>query len=130
MRSETMLTVRDVEASSCWYQQLLGCRSGHGGPDFEMLMDGDELLLMLHRAHAHEHAATRSDPVAAVLRDAVGTLGAGVCVYIRVDDVDAIYERAQAMDAEVLGPPRDNPLAHHRELELRDPDGYFITVCK
>ena len=31
------LFVDDVEASSRWYQTLLGAQSMHGGPDFEML---------------------------------------------------------------------------------------------
>ena len=121
MRSETLLMVRDVEASSAWYQRLLGCRSGHGGKDFEMLMDGDQLLLMLHREDADEHAFAQLQG---------GARGAGVCIYFRVADLDAIHRRALAMKATVLDGPKDNPLAHHRELELRDPDGYFITVCQ
>jgi hypothetical protein len=31
MRPQPLICVRDVEASSRWYQQLLGCRSDHGG---------------------------------------------------------------------------------------------------
>ena len=27
--------MRDVEASSRWYQHLLGCQSAHGGPVYE-----------------------------------------------------------------------------------------------
>ena len=34
------LFVDDVEASSRWYQALLGAQSGHGGPEFEMLTLG------------------------------------------------------------------------------------------
>ena len=30
--SLALTTLRDVEASSRWYQQLLGFQSGHGGP--------------------------------------------------------------------------------------------------
>ena len=33
-----MIAVRDVEASSRWYQQLLGLRSDHGGPNYERLL--------------------------------------------------------------------------------------------
>jgi hypothetical protein len=40
------------------------------------------------------------------------------------------FRRAQEMQATILSGPRDNPLAHQRELERRDPDGYFITVCQ
>ena len=37
-----MLVVSDVEASSRWYQDVLGLASGHGGDEYEMLLfDGD-----------------------------------------------------------------------------------------
>ena len=31
MRPQPLITVTDVEASSRWYQRLLGCQSAHGG---------------------------------------------------------------------------------------------------
>ena len=48
MKSHTMLVVRDVEASSTWYQAVFGLKSGHGGPDFEMLMSDGQICLLLH----------------------------------------------------------------------------------
>ena len=39
MLPQPLIAVRDVEASSRWYQRLLGCRSGHGGPEYEKLVD-------------------------------------------------------------------------------------------
>ena len=48
-RSQTMLMVRDVEASSRWYQQLLGLASDHGGPEYERLLADGELVLQLHQ---------------------------------------------------------------------------------
>ncbi len=36
---QTLLAVADVEASSRWYQQLLGFRSDHGGPEYERLLN-------------------------------------------------------------------------------------------
>ena len=32
MRPQPLIACRDVEASSRWYQRLLGCKSAHGGP--------------------------------------------------------------------------------------------------
>lgn len=55
MHCQPMINVADDKASSEWYQQLVGLESGHGGPDFEMLMSGKELALMLHNAAAAEH---------------------------------------------------------------------------
>ncbi len=46
MRCYPMIVVRDVEASSVWYQRLLGLTSGHGGKEFEMLMIDEDLALM------------------------------------------------------------------------------------
>lgn len=40
MRPQPLIVVTDVEASSRWYQRLLGCRSAHGGPEYERLVDG------------------------------------------------------------------------------------------
>ena len=35
MRPQPLIAVRDVEASSRWYQRLLDCKSGHGGKEYE-----------------------------------------------------------------------------------------------
>jgi len=37
MRPQPLICVNDVEASSRWYQQLLGCQSAHGGPNYKEL---------------------------------------------------------------------------------------------
>ena len=34
MQAQPLICVADVEASSRWYQRLLGCRSDHGGPNY------------------------------------------------------------------------------------------------
>jgi hypothetical protein len=34
-QSQTMIAVRDVEASSSWYQELLASAGDHGGPNYE-----------------------------------------------------------------------------------------------
>src|SRR5437899_13003837 len=38
MNPQPLICVRDVEASSRWYQRLLGCQSTHGGPHYERLV--------------------------------------------------------------------------------------------
>src|SRR5437762_1745142 len=53
VRPQTLIAVRDVKASSAWYQTLLGVRSGCI-PDhphrlvYDRLMSGDTLILQLH----------------------------------------------------------------------------------
>jgi catechol 2,3-dioxygenase-like lactoylglutathione lyase family enzyme len=118
-----MLQVRDVAASSGWYQAALGLRSGHGGDEFEMLFDGDELALQLHRLDAHEHGILQVDTDAKP--------GAGVSLWFEAADRDAfgaLFERARAAGAEVVEAPHWNPLAHHHEATLRDPDGYVVVL--
>jgi catechol 2,3-dioxygenase-like lactoylglutathione lyase family enzyme len=118
-----LIAVRDVEASSRWYQRLLDCKSAHGGKSYDMLMRGKELLLQLHawgdprneHAHLGDPAATPS--------------GNGVLLWFQTDAFDAAVERARALGAEILEEPHVNPNAHHREIWLRDPDGYVVVFA-
>ena len=116
-----MIVVRDVEKSSKWYQELLGVKGAHGGSEFEMLVDGDALVLMLHRLDSAEHPSLSSP--------AMGSPGAGVLLIFRVENVDGVFETARAMHADLVDEPHQNPLAHQREFSLRDPDGYALKVC-
>ena len=118
-----MLQVRDVEASSRWYQEVLGLRSGHGGDEFEMLFDGEAFVMQLHRLDAHEHGILQpADDV---------TRGAGMSLWFQASDRDAftaLVDQARTAGATVVEDPHWNPLAHHHEATLLDPDGYVVVV--
>ncbi|MCT3763447.1 glyoxalase [Elizabethkingia anophelis] len=45
VRTETIIAVKNISASSVFYQRLLGCNSAHGGETFEILKDGNGLIL-------------------------------------------------------------------------------------
>ena len=45
MKVEPMITVRDVPASSRFYQQVLDAKSGHGGDEYEQIVRDGVLLL-------------------------------------------------------------------------------------
>ena len=47
VRAQPLIAVTDVEASSRWYQRLLGCRSAHGGAEYERLVSKSTLILQL-----------------------------------------------------------------------------------
>ena len=115
-----MLFVRDVEASSRWYQQLFGLTSGHGGSEFEMLMSGEHaVVLQLHLADAEEHGT----------RIFAGSEnGSGVLLNFETPGVEDIHGRAVQMGATVESEPAWNELASHTEFVVRDPDGYAIAV--
>lgn len=127
MRAQPMLEVNDVEASSAWYQSLLGLVSGHGGKDYEMLFGGQpfqsDLALQLHRWDTDEHGE---------MGDPDQPRGNGVSLWFQVPDrasLDATWARAQNLKAQLLEAPHHNPVAHHWEASLRDPDGYLIFVA-
>ena len=128
MRPQPLLCVRDVEATSRWYQRLLGCRGDHGGPEYERLRDGaGGLILQLHAWDVEHHHG----PIADV---AARPYGNGVLLWFEVDDFDAAVERAGELGAEVVLAPHRNPPdgpggPAHREVWLRDPDGYAVVLA-
>jgi len=127
-QSQTLLSVRDVEAASAWYQRLLGLTSDHGGPHYERLLAGGTLVLQLHQRDEEHHHGPIGDPA--------GAPGNGVLVWFgEVADFDAVVERARAMGAPVVREPHRNPpTGHgngpaHREVWLRDLDGYTVAIA-
>jgi catechol 2,3-dioxygenase-like lactoylglutathione lyase family enzyme len=122
-----MIVVSDVEASSRFYQHLLGAASDHGGPEYERLVHDGRLVLQLHAfavEHHHGLLADRDDR----------PYGNGVLLWFEVDDFDDAVARAAELGAEVVLPPHRNPPEggggpDHRELWVRDPDGYLVVVA-
>jgi len=56
IKTDPIIAVNDVQQSSKWYQLLLGCKSIHGGNEFDILVDEtDEVILCLHKWGEHEH---------------------------------------------------------------------------
>jgi hypothetical protein len=121
MKPQPLIAVRDVQASSHWYQRLLRGRSAHGGHEYEQLVDAaGALILQLHAWDAHEHPH---------MGDPVRPCGNGVLLWFQVDDFEAAVSRAHALPAEVLEGPRVNPNANHREIWMRDLDGYVVVLA-
>ncbi|HSZ23199.1 MAG TPA: VOC family protein, partial [Candidatus Sulfotelmatobacter sp.] len=56
-------------------------------------------------------------------------VGHGVLLWFEVADFDAAVERARALQAQVIEEPKVNPNAGHREMWLRDPDGYVVVIA-
>jgi catechol 2,3-dioxygenase-like lactoylglutathione lyase family enzyme len=121
VRAQPLIAVRDVEASSRWYQQLLGALSGHGGAEYERLVKDGHLILQLHHWNAHEHP-NLGDPNLA-------PHGYGVLLWFETAEFDAAVVRTRKLRAEILEEPHVNPSAGHREVWLRDPDGYVVVLA-
>jgi predicted enzyme related to lactoylglutathione lyase len=115
-----LICVHDVEASSRWYQQLLGCQSGHGGPDYERLVAGGTLILQLHNWYVEHQHGPLGDPK-------LRPYGNGVLLWFELDDFDAAVGRAETLQADMIKPRHKTENAHW-ECWLRDPDGYTIVL--
>ncbi len=50
MKVDPIIAVKDVEASSKWYQAVFGLSSIHGGKEFDILVnENDEVSHCLHK---------------------------------------------------------------------------------
>jgi predicted enzyme related to lactoylglutathione lyase len=127
MRPQPLICVRDVGASSRWYQQLLNCNSTHGGPNYERLEVSGKLVLQLHSWEVEHHHGRIGDP-----NDMPP--GNGVLLWFEIDDFDAAIARADKMAVEVIlprhmNPPDGNGGPNHWEIWLRDPNGYKVVLA-
>lgn len=95
MRPQPLIAVSDVEASSRWYQRLLGCRSNHGGASYEQLVSDGQLVLQLHSFAVEHHHGRIGNPDDK-------PYGNGVLLWFEVDDFDAVMNRSQQMGVEVV----------------------------
>lgn len=129
MQPQPLICCIDVQASSRWYQRLLGLRSAHGGPAYERLEDGDgTLVLQLHAFDvAHDHG---------LIGDAADKpYGNGVLLWFEVAEFDDAVTRAADMGVEIIHPRHSNPPQgepggpNHWEIWLRDPDGYGVVLA-
>lgn len=127
MIPQPLIAVRDVEKSSQWYQKLLGCHSGHGGPQYEQLLSGETIVLQLHSFAVEHHHGPIGD-----VNDR--PYGNGVLLWFEIVDFDAAVARAVELNAEVILPRHRNPPdgdggPNHWEIWLRDPDGYQVVLA-
>ena len=121
--SQPLIAVRDVRASSRWYSGLLGADSlpDHNHRDvYDRIWRSDRMLLQLHAWDEEDHPNLVNADAAPV--------GHGVVLWFQVDDFDSAVQRAHRLRAEVILEPHVNPAPQHREMWLRDPDGYVVVI--
>jgi catechol 2,3-dioxygenase-like lactoylglutathione lyase family enzyme len=124
VNSQPLIAVRNVRASSRWYRQLLGLESlpEHSHRDvYDRMLCGGHLILQLHAWDEEDHPNL-------VNADAAPP-GHGVLLWFEVEDFDAVVEQARALRAQVVQEPHLNPGPNHREMWLRDPDGYVVVIA-
>ncbi|MBS0204662.1 MAG: VOC family protein [Planctomycetes bacterium] len=120
MQLHPLICVHNVEASSRWYQQLLGCESGHGGSEYERLNCHGKLVLQLHQWEVEHQHGPLGDPE-------LRPYGNGVLLWFELQDFEATVARAATMNVEVIKP---SYLSENGNWEswLRDPDGYIVVL--
>jgi len=124
VRPQPLIAVRNVRVSSRWYQTLLRIDAlpEHEHRDvYDRILCAGNLILQIHawdeEAHPNLVNADLAPP------------GHGVVLWFEVDDFDAAVERARSLHAEFIEEPYVNPAPAHREMWLRDPDGYVVVIA-
>lgn len=121
-RTETIIAVQNVMKSSNWYQELLDCKTSHGGDSFEILRDReDTVILCLHKWGEHDHP-TMTDPNI--------TIGNGLILYIRVSNLNKIWKNAKTLKANIQQEPHLNTNSGKSQFTLRDLDGYYVMISE
>ena len=118
MLPQPLIAVSDVEASSRWYQRLLGCRSNHGGSAYEQLVSNGQLVLQLHSFEVEHHHGRIGNPDDK-------PYGNGILLWFEVDDFDAVMQRASEIGVDIVIPRHRNPPdgdggPNHWECWMRD----------
>lgn len=118
---ETIIAVKDISISSEFYQELLGCKSEHGGDMFEILTSESNVVLCLHKWGEHEHA-TMLNPNKEI--------GNGLILFFRVDDLDKVFENSKTLKADIEKEIHYNENSLKRQFTLRDLDGYYLIISE
>jgi catechol 2,3-dioxygenase-like lactoylglutathione lyase family enzyme len=123
VEAQPLIAVRDVRASSRWYGELLGADSlpDHSHRDvYDRISCSGQLVLQLHAWDEEDHPNL-------VNADAAPP-GHGVLLWFQVGDFDSAVGRARALGAQIIEEPHVNPAPQHKEIWLRDPDGYVVVL--
>ena len=124
VEAQPLIAVRNVRASSRWYGKLLAADSLPDHPhrdSYDRVFSSGRMVLQLH-AWDEEHHPNLVNANAA-------SPGHGVLLWFQVNEFEAAVDRARQLGAEVIEEPHVNPAPQHREIWLRDPDGYFVVIA-
>src|SRR5512147_1380869 len=124
VQAQPLIAVRDVRASSRWYAELLAADSLPEHPHrdlYERISSSGHLILQLHAWDAEDHPN--------LVNRSAAPPGHGVLLWFQVDNFDSVVGRARGLKAEIVLEPHFNPAPQHREMWLRDPDGYVVVIA-
>ncbi|MEO6348939.1 MAG: VOC family protein [Aquaticitalea sp.] len=119
---DPIIAVKDVEASSNWYESIFDCRRMHGGNEFAVLTsDNDEILICLHKWGEHEHPTMANPNISP---------GNGLILYYKTGDINLLRKNVEKIGYPVEEDIHLNPNSRKMEFSLRDPDGYYLTITE
>ena len=124
IEAQPLIAVRNVRASSLWYTKQLGAEplAEHEHRDvYDRISCSGRLLLQLHAWDKENHHNLVDADAAAV--------GHGVLIWFQVEDFDSVVDRARSLRADIIEEPHISPASRHREIWLRDPDGYSVVIA-
>lgn len=113
LASDPVLAVHDLEASADWYRRVFDARVDEVAPGQWVFCRAGQVTFMLGRCPDALLAAELGDH--------------SYVAYLRVDDVDAAYERAVGEAAQILKAPTDEPWGM-REVAIRSPEGHRFML--
>jgi catechol 2,3-dioxygenase-like lactoylglutathione lyase family enzyme len=123
VEAQPLIAVRDVRASSRWYSELLAADAlpDHSHRDvYDRISCSGRLVLQLHAWDEEDHPN--------LINADAAPPGHGVLLWFEVGDFDAAVQRARGLGAQIIEDPHVNPAPQHKEIWLRDPDGYVVVV--
>ncbi|MDB4904368.1 MAG: Glyoxalase-like domain [Mucilaginibacter sp.] len=119
---DPIIAVKDIEASSKWYQSVFNWRSLHGGKEFDILVsENDEILICLHQWGEDEHPTMTNPNI---------TPGNGLILYFRTENMHIIRQNVEKLGYAIEEDIHLNPNSTKMEFSLRDPDGYYLTITE
>ncbi len=121
VRTEPIIAVKDVQKSSKFYQNLLNCKSEHGGETFEILSSDNAVILCLHKWGEHEHP-TFLNPEKEV--------GNGLILFFRVNNLNEIFQNAQKLNTNIEKEIHYNENSLKNQFTLRDLDNYYLIISE
>ncbi len=124
----TIIAVAEVIKSTEWYMKLLEARDTHPGSKvFDQIVGEDGTVLLC--LHHWGPSGPNGDHIWPSLADPGKEAGGkGLLLWFILDDLDAAWERAQALGAEIVESPNTNNGTGMRAFMLSDPDGYYVVV--
>lgn len=121
VRTEPIIAVKNIAQSSKFYQDLLGCHSAHSGDTFDILKDGNVIILCLHRWGEHNHP-TMLNPIK--------ENGNGLILFFRVNNLKQILANAHRIEAKIEKEIHYNENSLQNQFILRDLDNYYLIISE